>query len=251
MERASPADNPEPGGTAFGAELERFGRLLRALWSEAVIATGGSPNAQPIGLRLAAQFDGWLRDAASIPPWWLGLHTTPPFAQPSLPFGLPFGFKIQAPPAIASPELLQAWQHTANLMLQWSQLQGQLATHWNAIARGAVEKFNLHTQAVPADLEPTNIRKLYDLWIDCAEEAYAAVVHTDEFCRTQAALVNVVTALFLEQRRHVERFSRSCGIPTQSELDALRAQLRQMQDELRAGPLRRRKSAHHRKRTTR
>jgi len=155
------------------------------------------------------------------------------------------------PLGIARPESLRAWQHTADLILQWCQLQGQMLLHWSTVARNAAEKFNLSARELPPDPAPTNMRRLYDLWIDCAEQAYAMEVHTDEYCRTQAGLINVMAALSVEQRGHLERLARSYGMPTQTELDALRAQLRQMQAELRTGSQRRRKGSHRGKRAGR
>jgi hypothetical protein len=53
--------------------------------------------------------------------------------------------------------------------------------------------------SLPARLRPRGARRLYDIWIDCAEEAYAAVAHEDEYCRAQADLINTATALRLQQ----------------------------------------------------
>jgi polyhydroxyalkanoate synthase subunit PhaE len=72
-----------------------------------------------------------------------------------------------------------------------------------------------------AALDLTTIRKLYDSWIDCAEQAYAATVHTEDFCRAQAELINVATSLLLEQRRQVESLAPMFGVVTCSEVDGL------------------------------
>ncbi|MGH8138218.1 MAG: poly(R)-hydroxyalkanoic acid synthase subunit PhaE [Steroidobacteraceae bacterium] len=198
MESADPGGGPEREQPAFAAELERFGRLLQAIGGEFAPATAGSPDSQGLVRRLAAEFDSWLQNPAAMPQWWQNLQTVPPFAP--------------------------------QLTAQWSRLQAQLALQWSAVARGAGERFITRVTAIPAAPDLKDIRALYDSWIDCAEEAYAARVHTDEFCTIQAELINTAIELVLEQRRQVENVARMCGMPTRSEVDALRLQMRQMQD---------------------
>src|SRR5256885_3086322 len=56
-----------------------------------------------------------------------------------------------------------------------------------------------------------NALKLYELWVSCAEESYAATVRKDDFCRLQAELANTSAALLVEQRRHAETLVRAFG----------------------------------------
>jgi hypothetical protein len=135
-------------------------------------------------------------------------------------------------------------------MTRRSQLQAQLAMHWNAVARSASERFIARAAASTATLDLTTIRELYDLWIECVEQAYAAMAHSDDFCRTQAELVNITTALLLEQRQQVECFAPMFGLATRSELDALRRQVKRMQTEPRPGPGRSRSKRRRQKGTT-
>jgi hypothetical protein len=136
-------------------------------------------------------------------------------------------------------------------MARWSQLQAQLAMHWNAIARTAGERFMARATSSSTALDLTTIRKLYDSWIECAEQAYAATVHTDDFCRTQAELVNVTTSLLLEQRRQVESLAPMFGVVTRSEVDALRREMKHMQTEPRPASGRRASKGPRRKVKTR
>jgi len=234
MESTQSQARSGPQHAAFEAALARFGQLLRAILSE--FPAGASVNNQLLSSRLVSEFDRWLRDPAAMPPWWQNLQMAPPFAPPPSQsgrlFDRVFGLNLHAvPPLIAQNDFTQTSQRVAGLLQRWSQLQAQLAMHWSTVARNAGERFIARAANPAAAVDLTAIRKLYDGWIECAEQAYAATVHTDDFCRTQAELVNITTALLLEQRQQVERFAPMFGLATRSEVDALRQQVRRNQNQ--------------------
>src|SRR5438270_851884 len=95
---------------------------------------------------------------------------------------------------------------------------------------GAAERFFelLKSFSLPGD----GALKLYELWVNCAEESYAATVRKEEFCRLQAQLANASAALLVEQRRHAESLVRAFGLPSRNEVDALYAQLKELRTQL-------------------
>jgi hypothetical protein len=136
-----------------------------------------------------------------------------PPSQSGQPFNLGSALNLEsAPSPLAQNHFVQPYQRVSGLMARWSQLQAQLAMHWNAVARSAGERFMARATNSAAALDLSTIRKLYDLWIECAEQAYAATVHT-------------------EQRRQVESFAPMLGMVTRSEVDALRREVKRMQTE--------------------
>jgi hypothetical protein len=238
------------------AAMERFGQLLRAILIEFPTSAGALINDESVGRRLAVEFERWLRDPASMPPWWQNLQMAQVFVQPPSQSGQPFNLgsalKMEAAPApLAQNHFIQTYQRVSGLTARWSQLQAQLAMHWNAIARTAGGRFMARATISSTALDLTTIRKLYDWWIECAEQAYAATVHTDDFCRTQAELVNVTTSLLLEQRRQVESFAPMFGMVTRSEVDALRREMKRMHTEPRPASGRRASKGPRRKVKTR
>jgi hypothetical protein len=68
--------------------------------------------------------------------------------------------------------------------------------------------------------------------VSCAEEAYAATVHGQDFSRLQAELANTSAALLAEQRRQAETLVRAFGLPTRSEVDVLYAQVKDLRQQL-------------------
>ena len=203
MESAGSKGGSGPEQAAFAAAMERFGQVLRTILLEIPAEAAASVNNQSLARRLAVELDRWLRDPVSMPPWWRNLQTAPSF--------------------VASP--------SERLVARWFQLQSRLAMHWDEVARSASERFTARVATTSAPLDLRNIYKLYHCWIECAEQAYAATVHTDDFCRTQAELVNLSITFLLEQRGQVERFATVLGLATRSEVDALRRKVERMRSE--------------------
>ena len=86
--------------------------------------------------------------------------------------------------------------------------------------------------APAAPATPQQALQLYELWVNCAEEAYAATVHREDFGRLQAELANTSAALLVEQRRQAESLVRAFGLATRNEVDALYAQMKELRREL-------------------
>ncbi len=124
-------------------------------------------------------------------------------------------------------------QRTWELWGRLAQLQTQLATYWSEIANTAAQRFVARVgSAAGAPATPEQAMKLYELWVNCAEEAYAATVHKEEFARLQAELANTAAALLVEQRRHAETLVRAFGLPTRNEVDALYGQVKDLRRQL-------------------
>ncbi|MGH8210336.1 MAG: poly(R)-hydroxyalkanoic acid synthase subunit PhaE [Steroidobacteraceae bacterium] len=237
MERTAPPGGSMHPEAAFAAAMERFAQLLRACQNESNRATDPGQAMQSLGTRLAAEGERWLRESASALAGWL---SPPGLAESAGPWFRQAGIPPLAP---SSPH-----PRTLDLLTRWIHLQAQLGILWNTVARSASEKFTERVGTALPDLEMRSIRKLYDLWIECAEEAYAATAHTEEYCRTQAELINTMTALVLAQRQHAERVAGAFGLPTRSEMDELQSQLKALRSGLHADRERGRKKAKRKKR---
>jgi len=214
---------------AFAGAAERFFELLKTFGMPAV---GQAPDWASLAAPLAGQFEQWLRMSQSAGPWLAAGASTWP--------GMPGGFA--AAPGVGSfgalplgPAAVQGndAQRTFELLGRLAQLQAQLAAHWSEIASAAARRFVARLGAAGGTV-PTleNAMKLYELWVNCAEEAYAATVHKEDFARLQAELANTSAALLVEQRRHTEALVRAFGLPTRNEIDALYAQLKELRSQL-------------------
>ena len=203
---------------AFAVAAERFFELLRTL---GMPSPGKAPDWSTLAAPLASQFEQWLRMSQSVAPWFAGSE-----GSASAPW---FGALPLGPAAAQGADA----QRLFELLGRLAQLQGQLAVHWSEIATAASQRFvaRLGAAAVPP-ATPEQALKLYELWVSCAEEAYAATAHNDDFSRLQAELANTSAALMVEQRRHAETLVRAFGLPTRGELDELFAQVQELRRQL-------------------
>lgn len=225
-------NNMETPGTSFkpeeayAAAAERFFELMKTFG----MAAGTSPDWKGLAAPLATQFERWLQLSQATTPWFSAVAPgafggAGPGAAAAAAFGpVPLG-----PAAVSGAEPTRALE----LLGRLAQLQGELAKHWSQIAGTAAQRFIARLGAAPAaPVTPQQALKLYELWVNCAEEAYAATVHGEDFSRLQAELANTSAALLAEQRQQAESLVRAFGLPTRNEIDALYAQVKDLRREL-------------------
>jgi len=78
-----------------------------------------------------------------------------------------------------------------------------------------------------------SLKVLYDLWVDCAEEAYAEIALSDEFRETYSEMVNTQIRVRQLQQEQTEYICQQLGIPTRSDLSSLGERLQAMRREMR------------------
>ena len=211
---------------AYAAAAERFFELMKTFG----MAAGPGTDWKSLAAPLATQFERWLQMSQAMTPWF-SAATPRAFAGAGLgaPAAAAFGPLPLGPAAVAGAEP----SRTLELLGRLAQLQGELAKHWSQIAGAAAQRFVARLGAAPAPpATPQQALKLYELWVNCAEEAYAATVHREDFSRLQAELANTSAALLAEQRRQAESLVRAFGLPTRNEVDTLYAQVKDLRREL-------------------
>jgi Poly(R)-hydroxyalkanoic acid synthase subunit (PHA_synth_III_E) len=242
------------------AAAERFFELLKSF---GLSGAGQVPDWSSVAAPLAGQFEQWLRLSQSAGPWFAASAAAwpgAPFNTPNLNTGFSTpGFNASgfgAPPFNAAPFTAPAFTNPAagafgplplgpsagaggeaqrifELWGKLTQLQAELARHWTEIANAAAQCFVSRLgSAGAAPATPEQALRLYELWVDCAEEAYASTVHKDDFARLQSELANTSAALLVEQRRHAEALVRAFGLPTRNEVDALYGQLKELRRQM-------------------
>jgi len=212
---------------AYTQAAERFFELLKSFGAAGAPA-GAARDWSTLVNPLAAQFEQWLRLYQSAGPWFQaaqpggaagGLGAAPPWTFGPLPLG---------PAAVPDTNAQRLWE----LLTRLTQVQGALGAHWSEIARTAAQRFIARAGGAPAAMSLEQSVKLYELWVSCAEEAYAATARSEEFARLQSELANVSAALLVEQRRHAEALVRAFGLPTRAEVDALYDQLKELRQRM-------------------
>jgi len=79
----------------------------------------------------------------------------------------------------------------------------------------------------------TNARAMFDLWIDAAEEAYAASALSEEFREVYAGFANAQMRLRALLQRETEQLCEQLGLPTRTELDAAHRHIADLERRLR------------------
>ena len=78
----------------------------------------------------------------------------------------------------------------------------------------------------------TQLRAVYDLWIDCGEEAYVQSARTDEYSQINARLINSWMAWRQYECQQIDEILVTLNIPTRQEVDKMNFRLQQMGREL-------------------
>ncbi len=210
---------------AYAAAAERFFDLMRSFGMGAGKSTDWAALATP----LASQFERWLQMSQSAAPWFAGMGGFPGGSPSGAPVPPAFGPLPLGPAAVQGAEM----PRTLQLLGRLAQLQGELGKYWSEIAATAAQRFIGRLGATPSPpATPQQALKLYEMWVNCAEEAYATTVHRDDYARIQAELANTSAALVAEQRQAAEAVVRAFGLPTRNEVDALYSQLKELRQQL-------------------
>jgi class III poly(R)-hydroxyalkanoic acid synthase PhaE subunit len=168
----------------------------------------------------AQQFGDFLREqfAAGAQPWTMRAPSSPDIPA--------FG---------ATREHQQRAQRMAQASQRMEAASRRLQRLWSDVLREAAAGFLTQLTAVPPALaEPQILRRLYDQWIDCAEQAYARTAHGEDFCKAQAELANASSQWRQEQQVSIEQWSKCFDLPTRSEINTLTRRLRAVEAQLRS-----------------
>ena len=189
--------------------------------------------AKPSAPSAAQRFSDFLREQfATFSQPWNATQPTP--APAAFPTGAP-----EAPAFGATREHQQRAQRTAQALARMEAAQRRLQRLWSDVLRDASTKFVAQlTPMQPDSLTPQSLRKLYDGWIDCAEDAYARVAHAEAYCQAQAELANASSQWRLEHQANVEQWSKFLDLPTRSEINSLTRRLMAVEAQLRAAATR-------------
>jgi hypothetical protein len=126
-------------------------------------------------------------------------------------------------------------QQMVEAMLEYSE---QYHRYQALIARAnlqGVERMQGKLVASPGDGKKVeSLRALYDLWVDCAEDAYAQVALSPEFREVYGELINAQMRVRSLQQDKLEQWCRQMGVPTRSEVNTLGERLQALRREVRA-----------------
>ena len=224
---SAPPGFPPAGFAPFADSAERFAAAAREFAAHAQRATAASKDPSQAAFAAAEGFGNFLRDH------FAGCFSTPCGAPPG---AAPMGAAFTDAPALGlgREQALRA-QRAAEACKNLMEAQGRLQRLWSDTLREAATAFSSRPQPAPGEA-PTQeaIDRLYDRWIDCAEEAYARTAHSDAFCDALAAYVNAGSLWRRESAADIEEWAKPLDLPTRSEINALTLRMRELEARLAA-----------------
>jgi len=134
----------------------------------------------------------------------------------------------------------QRGQRTADTSRRVFDAQMKIHLMWSDALREAALAFAAQLTTSQRDASKSgspdleSLRAAYDAWIECAEEAYARVAHSDSFSSALAELMNAVSALRTEAQANCEVWAKALDLPTRSELNAVIRRVGSLEAQLRS-----------------
>ena len=219
---SQPAGGGAFGFARFADAAERFSAAARTFMDGAASASG------PAREEAVRSFGDFLRDQfADFQQPWGGGYGAATSAQP-----MP---EMHSPALGPTREHQQRWQRAADAWRRIDEAQRRLQRLWSdALSESAV---TFAAQCAPGGAPSANaeeIHKLYNRWIDNAEEAYARTAHSDAYCSALAEFANASSEWRSESAAMMEHWAKQLDLPTRSEINTLNRRLISVEQELRA-----------------
>ncbi|HYM33981.1 MAG TPA: poly(R)-hydroxyalkanoic acid synthase subunit PhaE [Steroidobacteraceae bacterium] len=124
-------------------------------------------------------------------------------------------------------------QELAHALDEYRRVAAQMSGAIVRIHAEALERLAAKTQELAAaGNSVTDTRRLYDLWIECGEQAFAREARGEAFGRLQGKLVNAGTRVRAAQQTIAESFLKSLDLPTRAELNSVHKRLKEMRDRI-------------------
>lgn len=131
-------------------------------------------------------------------------------------------------------EMQEDWQEWASLWLEHAQALQKYEQLLMGVGNRTVEKMGAQILGLVKEGKGIeSMRQAYDLWIDCAEDAYGALAQSSEFMETQAKLTNTLMAVKRQEQQMVEQALAVYDLPTRTEMDTAHERIHQLRRELR------------------
>jgi class III poly(R)-hydroxyalkanoic acid synthase PhaE subunit len=141
---------------------------------------------------------------------------------------------LSVPPVGYTREWQEQLQDWTRLSTEYVHALQDFSALLGKVLQRALELFGARvSEKVSAGESFDGLRAIYNLWIDCGEEAYAEQVATTEFPHLQAELVNALMRMKRHEQLMVEEAMTALNIPTRREIDTTHKRVYELQQQLR------------------
>jgi hypothetical protein len=133
-------------------------------------------------------------------------------------------------------EQTEAWRELLAAQAECQQLEQELRGVWTKVQTEALSLLESalreRQQVQGSNRGMHNYRELYDLWVDCGEQVFARVAHSEAYAKLQAQVGNAVIRLRARQQAVIERGLKYFDLPTRSELNTVHKQIRELRERV-------------------
>ncbi len=129
-------------------------------------------------------------------------------------------------------EWQEQFQQGARLWLNYQNAQQDYASQFQRIGLRTIDLLREHIEAMKQREETvTDLRALYNIWVDCGEAAYAEHVSTGQFITAHARLVNSLMAWKRHEQKMIDNVLTALHMPTRDELNTVNLRVHQLRRE--------------------
>jgi class III poly(R)-hydroxyalkanoic acid synthase PhaE subunit len=165
------------------------------------------------------------------------------------------GFKGEAPPPAPerfpsipgmgyTKEMQDQLQRGARLWAEYQKCFAEYQALLSAAGARAVDILRERIAQIGAEGgKIRSLREIYDLWIDCNEDAYAELVYSKEYAEKYGRMVNALMAFKRHTQILVDESLAALNMPTQRGMDTIQRRQLEMRRELRAAQARQKADA--------
>jgi len=138
----------------------------------------------------------------------------------------------QLPPLGFAREHHALLQELAAAHAECQRLEQALRTMLFGVQTEALNLLERRVRERQVEHRLTGFRDLYDLWIECGEQVYARLAHSEAYCQLQGQLGNATVHLRARQQKVMEQALKQLDLPTRSEINSVHRQLREQARQL-------------------
>jgi class III poly(R)-hydroxyalkanoic acid synthase PhaE subunit len=130
-------------------------------------------------------------------------------------------------------EHAEAWRELAAAQRECQELEQALRLELTRLQNDVLTRLEQRIRERAETGKPlVQWRELYDLWIECGEQTYAQLAHSEAYSKLQGELGNAAVRLRARQQRILEHALRQFDLPTRSELNTVHRQLRELRERI-------------------
>jgi class III poly(R)-hydroxyalkanoic acid synthase PhaE subunit len=136
------------------------------------------------------------------------------------------------PPIGLAREQMEAWRELAAAQAHCQQIENELRAVLLKVQFDALDLLSERVRQRGAADPIDSFRALYDLWVECGEQVYSKLAHSEAYSTLQADLGNATMRMRARMQTVIEHGLKQFDLPTRSELNSLHRQVRELRAQL-------------------